>query len=75
MRRLIEFRPGVFARAGDDVIASDGRKYRFVASYMRWAPYFPGGRWVTEVPPELRTFPTATTEQQRPLYRGWDWET
>ena len=73
MRRLIQFRPGVFARAGDDVIASDGRKYRFVASYMRWAPYFPGGRWVTEVPPELRTQPL-TIDQPRAHSLGWDWE-
>jgi len=72
MRRLIQFRPGVFARVGEVVTTGTERwELRLMRGVPVWVGHHFGHR---DTPPELRTFPTTTTEQQRPLYRGWDWE-
>lgn len=82
--KLIEFRPGVFARVGEVAIGSDGFAYMLNGrGAWVWQHRPPPGNYTKRswrksrghhLPvPELRPFPVAP-DTVNPRTYGWDWK-
>ena len=75
MSRLIEFRPGVFARPGE-LYWSDGEGYPEaweLAADGTWRSCRLGCEHCNP-PPEIRAPPTTNTNRPSPPSMGWDWK-